>query len=468
MPFIPGDPWRVEPDKEPAASRTAASKKESVMIRTSVIIPVYNTEDYLEECLDSVLAQTQKEIEIILVDDGSTDRSLEIIRSYTERYPFIRLIQQEHQFQGTARNRGLKEARGKYVYFMDSDDAVMPELFETCYALAEEKVLDYVLFDAHEFSDESDELVDGFYDRTYLSLEERIYTGPEFWNMNFNRGGMLFVCWLLYIRRDYLLENDLFYEERTYYEDNDWTLRMYLNAERIYYLHRKLYRYRRRTGSNMLSGFTPDLLKGCFRMHKVLVKLIKVYEEPDRKRMIYDLINLNANRFDWLKDLTDISGHTGPLTDFCRYLEEEVSKETDEELARIHMLAARHIAAATKNWPDRAWQETGAGTLTSAMNRMYGLYDPAKKVAIYGHGVKCGRFLDDCKEGFGTPTSQLVFVETSGGGGTYRGFPIINVRELKAFDADMILISSQKYAEAMLQEIERHCPGSRARIAQIV
>ena len=93
--------------------------------KTSVIIPVYNTEDYLEECLDSVLAQTQREIEVILVDDGSTDSCPEIEHRYAERDPRVRVIMQENQRQGAARNRGLEQARGKYVYFMDSDDLII-------------------------------------------------------------------------------------------------------------------------------------------------------------------------------------------------------------------------------------------------------------------------------------------------------------------------------------------------------
>ena len=97
-------------------------------IKTSVIIPIYNTAEYLEECIDSVLAQTQKENEIFLVDDGSTDGSLEIIDRYAARYPFVHKLTQEHAYQGTARNRGLALAQGEYVYFMDSDDAVLPEL----------------------------------------------------------------------------------------------------------------------------------------------------------------------------------------------------------------------------------------------------------------------------------------------------------------------------------------------------
>ena len=105
------------------------------MIKTSIIIPVYNTVEYLRECLDSVLNQTQKEIEIILVDDGSDDGSLEICREYADRYPFITLLQQNHLYQGTARNRGLEIAAGKYVYFMDSDDWITPQLLEKCYAV---------------------------------------------------------------------------------------------------------------------------------------------------------------------------------------------------------------------------------------------------------------------------------------------------------------------------------------------
>ena len=102
-------------------------------IKVTVAVPVYNCAEYLNECIDSILNQTQKEIEIILVDDGSHDGSLEICPEYAERHPFITLLRQNHLFQGTARNRGLEIARGKYIYFMDSDDWITPPLLEKCY-----------------------------------------------------------------------------------------------------------------------------------------------------------------------------------------------------------------------------------------------------------------------------------------------------------------------------------------------
>ena len=84
------------------------------MIKTSVIIPVYNTAEYLEECVDSVIAQTQEGVEIILVDDGSTDGSLEMCEKYAASYDNITLIRQEHEFQGTARNRGLRASEALF------------------------------------------------------------------------------------------------------------------------------------------------------------------------------------------------------------------------------------------------------------------------------------------------------------------------------------------------------------------
>lgn len=91
-------------------------------IKVSVIIPVYNAQSYLDNCLDSVLTQTLKEIEIICIDDGSTDTSYELIKKYSERYVNVIALHQENQGAGPARNRGIDCAQGQYVCFMDADD----------------------------------------------------------------------------------------------------------------------------------------------------------------------------------------------------------------------------------------------------------------------------------------------------------------------------------------------------------
>lgn len=115
------------------------------MFHVSVIIPVYNTERYLRRCMDSIVNQTLQEIEIILVDDGSTDMSLSIMLEYENRYPTkVKVYTKENGGQATARNLGIQRSRGKYIGFIDSDDCVDAGMYETLYRIAEENQCDMV------------------------------------------------------------------------------------------------------------------------------------------------------------------------------------------------------------------------------------------------------------------------------------------------------------------------------------
>ena len=116
--------------------------------KVSVIIPVYNTAPYLREALDSICKQTLKELEIIVIDDGSTDESPQIINEYARNDSRIKIFQQPNQGQGVARNLGLSHASGEYTYFMDSDDILQNDALEICYNKCVNNQLDFVLFDA--------------------------------------------------------------------------------------------------------------------------------------------------------------------------------------------------------------------------------------------------------------------------------------------------------------------------------
>lgn len=106
-------------------------------VKVSIIVPVYNVEEYLEDCLDSLCHQTLQDIEIIIVNDGSTDNSEEIIRNYEQKYHYVTIIEQQNQGLSAARNIGIKYARGKYIMFIDSDDFVDLDLCEQLYNKAE-------------------------------------------------------------------------------------------------------------------------------------------------------------------------------------------------------------------------------------------------------------------------------------------------------------------------------------------
>lgn len=125
-------------------------------IKVSVIIPIYNAEDYLCQCMDAVLSQTLKEIEIICVNDGSTDHSGEILREYGEKDVRVHVISQENGGAGAARNAGLKVAKGQYLSFLDADDFFEPDMLEVAYQKAEERKAQIVVFGSDQYREDLD------------------------------------------------------------------------------------------------------------------------------------------------------------------------------------------------------------------------------------------------------------------------------------------------------------------------
>ena len=121
----------------------------------SVIVPVYNTSKYLRQCLDSIQAQTLKEIEIICVDDGSTDNSMEILLEKELEDSRICILQQKNRGGGAARNLGMSIAKGKYLSFLDSDDFFEPTMLEEAYTAAEKHNADITIYSYHIFYDGS-------------------------------------------------------------------------------------------------------------------------------------------------------------------------------------------------------------------------------------------------------------------------------------------------------------------------
>ena len=130
-------------------------------IKVSVIVPVYNNAQYLNECLDNLIYQTLKDIEIICVDDGSTDNSVEILEEYQKKDSRIIVIKQENKSAGSARNEGMAVAKGKYFYFMDSDDYVETNFLEKAVKLSEERNTDIMVFDFYRFNENEEVYCNG-------------------------------------------------------------------------------------------------------------------------------------------------------------------------------------------------------------------------------------------------------------------------------------------------------------------
>ena len=199
----------------------------------SVIVPVYNVEKYLNRCIDSILNQTFKQIEIILVDDGSTDNSPIICDEYCDRYKNIKVIHKENNRVAAARNDGIKIATGKYIALVDSDDWIEPNMLEEMYNKAEEFHTDMTMCDLKKVGVESEYTVsqpirEGYYDRNMIETElfpclimfENIEFPPTISN-----------CTCLF-RRKFIIEHNLFYDENIHYcEDSIFGSKAMYNAK---------------------------------------------------------------------------------------------------------------------------------------------------------------------------------------------------------------------------------------------
>ena len=129
------------------------------MVKVSVIVPVYNVENYLDQCLTSIVNQTLKEIEIICVNDSSTDGSLDILNKYAKQDARIQIVTQENAGAGAARNRGMAMATGKYLAFLDADDFFEADLLEKQYQMAETDKADFVVCKSDQYHTEKKEYV---------------------------------------------------------------------------------------------------------------------------------------------------------------------------------------------------------------------------------------------------------------------------------------------------------------------
>lgn len=142
-------------------------KQKEAKVNISIVVPVYNVEDYLEECLNSILNQTHKDFELILVNDGSVDKSGEICDEYKKKYDNIKVVHQKNQGQSVARNNGVKLSEADWIMFVDSDDVIHPNLLEYLYRAVTES--DCGMAVSERVS--ADKIPDGFYDKYNFSYE---------------------------------------------------------------------------------------------------------------------------------------------------------------------------------------------------------------------------------------------------------------------------------------------------------
>ena len=231
----------------------------------SVIVPVYNTERYLARCLDSLINQTQKNIEILVIDDCSDDNSISIIQQFFEKDQRIKLIRHsENRGLGYTRNTGIKSAKGEYLMFVDSDDFLEPNAVENLYEIAVKHDLD---------------ILEGNY-RKIMSNKSFIY--PKY-NVKGTFDGNEYISKAGYLdplvvnkfwKREFILKNHLFFTtDKMFYEDNFFTYKAFLKAQKVRKINFIFYNYVIRQNSIMTSAKGEKHIKSSLNLIKGMEKI---------------------------------------------------------------------------------------------------------------------------------------------------------------------------------------------------
>lgn len=227
------------------------------MVKVSVILPVYNGEEFIESCIKNILNQTLKEIELIVVNDGSKDNTLNICKKYADFDSRVVLINQENQGVSSARNKGIEISNGDYLCFIDCDDRIENDYLEKLYNIANEKSVQVVCCDI-ECIDSNDKFISKKTMQSgYYSKEIALKKLFEFNDLNWGPCGKLF--------KSDLVKNKVDFPSLNVYEDLVFVYNCIFNTEQIFYTDKSTYYYIHRENNGAMKKFikspTLDIIK---------------------------------------------------------------------------------------------------------------------------------------------------------------------------------------------------------------
>lgn len=258
------------------------------MVKVSVVMPVYNASRFLKGSVESILNQTLDDLELICVDDGSTDDSLEILNDFAKNDERVKVFALPHQGGGNARNYGLDKITGKYLFCMDADDILNLNAFEDFYKLCEEKSLDFVVFKAINYGVEKDHFFETeyqnmstIYNLTYDRVFNYKHLGDALFDFNVSP-------WCKFYNSEFIKNTGARFRENSKFHDNQFFWDIIFQAERIYFIDEFYYTRYRYDDSLTASGD-----KNHINIIGVVNDIIKLFEKHNQletyKRKLYNL-----------------------------------------------------------------------------------------------------------------------------------------------------------------------------------
>ena len=245
--------------------------------KVSVIVPVYNVEKYIDRCIESIVSQSYKNIEIILVDDGSPDNCPRICDSWAEKDSRIKVVHKENGGLSDARNTGMRHATGELLMFVDSDDTIDINAVSKLENYINDE--DFIVAEALIYENDGRTI-----HRDHTNLEEnRIYSGKELAAIAISKGEWFAPACYNFYNRDFLMNNNLFFVVGILHEDNEYQTRLFLAANKVKYMHFEFYNYIKREGS-ICNSLGDKNVKDLFQTYERWIKL----NEGISEKNIYD------------------------------------------------------------------------------------------------------------------------------------------------------------------------------------
>lgn len=257
------------------------------MPKVSVVIPVYNASDYLKESLDCILNQTLNDIEVICVDDGSEDNSLDILNDIAQKDKRVNVFSQTNQGGGAARNNALKHASGEYLYFMDADDKVDLNAFEELYEISQRNNLDFAIFKAINYAEDTGEC----FETAYYNMDRiRDFAGDKVFGFD-DLGDLIFnisvTPWCKFYNRQFVMKSGARFLEGSIFHDNQFFWEVLFNAERMYFVDKQYYTRRRHSASSTGAGDIRYI--NIINVVNNIIQLFKKYAKLDEfKEILYN------------------------------------------------------------------------------------------------------------------------------------------------------------------------------------
>lgn len=273
----------------------------------SVIIPIYNGEKYLEQCLESILDQTLKEFEVICVDDGSTDGTTRILDKYIMMDQRIQVYHQSNQYAGVARNTGMKYAKGKYILFLDGDDFFENKMLEKMYAQIERDNADICVCDGYKYDDQNGTFVKGIEYLDAKRIPEKVpFSIKEEGEVIFNFTTMH--LWNKMFRFAFIKEQGIKFKPYRIQEDTGFVMHALSTAKRISIIKDRLFYYRMNTKTSLTDSLSEDIFAGYIAFKEAKRELIErgVYSKEVQKSFANKAL---GNCLHFLKRLNSFEGY---------------------------------------------------------------------------------------------------------------------------------------------------------------